>query len=153
VANHTYDEGDWFAVPVRTDGFALGIIARANPKGVLLGYLFGPIHHDRPILADSTGLLPDQAVLVGRFGHLGIRGGSWPLLGQAPGWDRSAWPTPTFVRYEELTGRTFHVRYDDADPARMIGETLVQPGLAQQGPMDGLMGAGFVELRLTSLLA
>jgi hypothetical protein len=152
VVNHTYAEGDWFAVPLRTDGFALGIIARANPKGALLGYFFGPRRHERPRLADSTGLQPDQAVLVGRFGHLGIQGGSWPLLGQAPGWDRSAWPTPTFVRYEELTGRTFHVRYDDADPARVIGESQVRPGLAEQGPKDGLMGAGFVEQRLTALL-
>lgn len=153
MVTHTYTEGDWFAVPLRTSGFALGIIARANPKGALLGYFFGPRRQDQPGLADSTGLRPDQAVLVGRFGHLGIRGGSWPLLGQEPGWDRSAWPSPIFVRYEELTGRTFHVRYDDADPTRVIGETLVNPCPAEQGPKDGLMGAGFVELRLTALLA
>ena len=139
-------------MPLRTDGFALEIIARANPKGALLGYFFGPRRHERPRLVDSTGLLPDQAVLVGRFGHLGIRGGSWPLLGQEPVWDRSAWPTPIFVRYEELTGRTFHVQYDDHDPARRIRETPVTPGLAEQGPTDGLMGAGFVEQRLTALL-
>jgi hypothetical protein len=152
VLNRTYAEGDWFAVPLRTDGYAMGIIARANPEAALLGYFFGPRRHDRPMLVDSTGLSPDQAVLVGRFGDLGIRSGSWPLLGQAPGWDRSAWPTPTFVRYEELTGRTFHVRYDDADPARVIDESQVTPGLAEQRPMDGLMGAGFVEQRLTALL-
>ena len=34
-----------------------------------------------------AGLVP-----VGRFRHLGIRGGSWPLFGQEPGWDRSVWP-------------------------------------------------------------
>ena len=153
MVNRRYAEGDWFAVPLRSDGFALGLIARANPRGVLLGYFFGPQRQEQPRLVDSTGLAPDQAVLVGKFGDLGIRGGSWPLLGRAPDWDRSAWPTPTFVRYEELTGRTFHVRYDDADPNRLIGESRVEPGLAEQGPTDGLMGAGFVELRLTRLLA
>ncbi|MGY2703348.1 Imm26 family immunity protein [Nocardioides sp. HB32] len=147
-----YAEGDWFAVPLRTTGFALGIIARANPKAALLGYFFGPLRPHPPGLDDTTELLPHQAILVGRFSHLGIRGGSWPLLRQEPGWDRSAWPTPIFVRYEELTGRTFHVHYDDADPARLIGETLVARGLAEQGPRDGLMGAGYVELRLTALL-
>ena len=152
MVKHSYAEGDWFAVPLRTGGFALGIIARTNPKGVLLGYFFGPRRNELPDLADSIGLLPAGAVLVGKFGHLGIRGGSWPLLGQGPGWERSAWPTPTFVRYEELTGRTFHVHYDDADPARVMGETVVSPALAEQGPSDGLMGAGFVELRLTALL-
>jgi hypothetical protein len=153
VLNQRYTEGDWFAVPLRSDGFAVGVVARANPKGALLGYFFGPRREQRPTLADVTGLLPEHAVLVGMFGHLGIRGGSWPLLGRERGWDRARWPTPVFVRYEELTGRSFHVRYDDSDPARIIDESLVAPGPAEQGPKDGLMGAGFVELRLTALLA
>jgi len=54
---------------------------------------------------------------------------------------------------KRLSGHTFHVRYDDADPNRLIEESLVNPGLAEQGPQDGLMGAGFVEQRLTDLLA
>jgi hypothetical protein len=37
MPNHTYSEGDWFAVPLRDDGFALGIVARANPEGRCLG--------------------------------------------------------------------------------------------------------------------
>lgn len=99
----------------------------------------------------ATVLHPHQSVLVGKFGHLGTASGTWPPLGRGPEWDRSIWPTPVFVRYEELTGRTVHVRYDD-DPNRVIGETSVQPGPAEQGPQDGLMGAGFVEIRLTRLL-
>lgn len=152
MPSHTYSEGDWFAVPLRDGGFALGIVARANAEAALLGYFFGPRRQEQPSLGDAAGLLPQQAVLVGRFGHLGIRRGTWPLLGREPGWDRSTWPTPVFVRYEELTGRTFRVRYDDADPGRVIDETLVEPGPAEQGPKDGLMGAGFVEMRLTRLL-
>lgn len=152
MVTQPYTEGDWFAIPLRTGGFALGIVARANPKGILLGYFFGPRRPEQPTLADASGLFPEQAILVGMFGHLGLRGGSWPLLGREPAWDRTTWPTPIFVRYEELTGRSFHVRYDDADPGRLIGETLVAPGVAEQGPTDGLMGAGFVEKRLTSLL-
>lgn len=31
-------EGDWFAVPLRKGGYAVGLIAHANPDGVLLGY-------------------------------------------------------------------------------------------------------------------
>jgi len=59
----------------------------------------------------------------------------------------------TFVRYEGLTGRTYRVVYDDADPNRLLREVQVFPGVAEQGPTDGLAGAGFVEIRLTSLLA
>jgi len=152
VIRQRYSEGDWFAVPLRSDGFALGVVARANPKGVLLGYFFGPRRPQTPGLADIVGLVAERAVLIGRFGDLGIRTGSWSLLGRDPRWDRSAWPVPVFVRYEELTGRTFNVRYDDTDPHRLIRESVVAPGSAEHGPKDGLMGAGFVERRLTSLL-
>jgi hypothetical protein len=37
-----YPEGDWFVVPLRRSGFAVGMIIRANPKAALLGCLFGP---------------------------------------------------------------------------------------------------------------
>jgi hypothetical protein len=92
-------------------------------------------------------------VLVGTFGHLGIRGGTWTMLGRLDGWDRRDWPTPVFIRYEELTGRSFRVFYDDDDPNRVLREEQILPGLAEQGPQDGLMGAGFTEQALTRLLA
>jgi hypothetical protein len=146
-----YHEGDWFAVPLRDHGFALGLVARANRKGMLLGYFFGP-RRPTPDVLDVTEMRPERAVLIGKFGHLGIRDGRWPLIGRDPDWDRGSWPLPVFVRYEELTGRTFQVIYDDADPSRVVRETEVAPGIAEQGPTDGLMGAGFVERTLTALL-
>ena len=103
-------------------------------------------------IENVDGLDPEHAVLVGRFGHLGIKDGAWPLLGRALEWDRSTWPMPVFVRYEELTGRTLHVHYDDDDPNHSIGNTPVPPGLAEHGPRDGLMGAGYVEITLAGLL-
>lgn len=59
---------------------------------------------------------------------------------------------PVFVRYEELTGRSSHVFYDPDNPVVLLQEEYLAPGLAEQGPTDGLMGAGFVELQLTRLL-
>lgn len=149
----TYREGDWFAVPLRDGGFAVGLIARANPRGVLLGYFFGPPHAEVPELEDTVGLKPADAVLIRKFGHLGIVHGDWTVLGQLDDWDRRDWPTPVFVRYEELTGRSFRVYYDDDDPNRVLHEEQVAPGEAEQGPKDGLMGAGFAEAALTRLLA
>jgi hypothetical protein len=148
-----YREGDWFAVPLRDGGYAVGLIARANPKGALLGYFFGPRRVHIPQLHDVSGLRPDDAVLVGTFGHLGIVHGTWPLLGSLDDWERQNWPTPVFVRYEELTGRSFHVFYDDNDPNRVLREKQVAPGEAEQAPKDGLMGAGFTEAILTRLLS
>jgi Immunity protein 26 len=153
MAKVKYREGDWFAVPLRDGGFAVGLIARANPGGVLLGYFFGPLRSEVPRLEDVAGLRPGDAVLVGKFGHLGIVQGKWPLLGRLDGWDRRDWPTPVFVRYEELTGRSFRVFYDDDDPNRVLREEQAAPGEAEQAPKDGLMGAGFAEGALSRLLA
>jgi hypothetical protein len=153
VPKVNYREGDWFAVPLGDGGYAAGLIARASPRGVLLGYFFGPQRSQVPHLADVNGLRPGDAVLGGKFGHLGILHSTWRLLGQADGWQRQDWPTPVFVRYEELTGRSFHVFYDDNDPNRLLREKQVAPGEAEQGPKDGLMGGGFTEAILTRLLA
>ena len=64
----TYGEGDWFAVPLREGGFAAGVVARANPKAVLLGYFFGPRRAAVPSVEEVSRLRPDDAVLVGKFG-------------------------------------------------------------------------------------
>lgn len=102
----SYREGDWVAVPLRDGGYAVGLIARANPKGALLGYFFGPRRSRIPRLHDVSGLRPGDAVLVRTFGHLGIVHGTWPLLGRLDGWERQDWPTPVFVRYEGRAARS-----------------------------------------------
>lgn len=124
-------------MPLRDGGFALGMVARANPKGVLLGYFFGERYGAPPTLADTANLAHGDAVLVGKFGHLGLKNGTWPIVGRFDDWDRAAWPMPTFVRYEELTGRSYRVVYDNDDPNQLIREQEVPPGLAEQHPKDG----------------
>jgi hypothetical protein len=145
-------EGDWFAVPLREGGFAIGVVARANPKGVLLGYFFGPRRPETPELEDVANLKPEDAVLVRKFGYLGLIRGEWPILGQLDGWDRTEWPMPVSFRYEELTGRHFHVFYDADDPNKLLRETEIEPTAAEQEPKDGLLGAGAAEIVLTKRL-
>lgn len=148
-----YAEGDWFAVPLRDGGYGVGLLARSNPKGALLGYFFGPKRQAVPSLDDVAPLKVGDSVLIGRFGHLGLKNGVWPIVGRAGTWDRVAWPTPVFFRFEELTGRWFLMFYDDDDPLRLLREEQV-PAAATQGlPQDGLMGAGFVEMSLSRILA
>lgn len=148
----SFREGDWFAVPLREGGYAIGVIARASRGGVLFGYFFGPRRDAVPTLADAQGLVPDDHVLVGKFGYLGLRQGKWPVLGRFDNWSRDTWPMPAFVRYERLTGRSFEVVYDDADPNRLVRERQIAPGPAEQGPKDGLMDAEFVEAVLTTAI-
>ncbi len=152
MARVKYSEGDWFAVPLREGGFGAGVVARANPKGVLLGYFFGPKRAEAPGLSEVSSLGAADAVLIGTFGHLGLSQGKWPILGRLDDWDRAEWPMPVLVRYEELTGRSFKVFYDDDDPNKLVREEQIAPGVDEQGPTDGLMGAGYVEKALTSLL-
>jgi hypothetical protein len=147
-----YGEGDWFAVPFHQGGYAVGVVARANPEAALLGYFFGPKRADLPTLDQVRGLAPAEAILVCRFGHLGLVKGKWPVLGRSEDWDRSRWPMPVFVRYEELSGRSFRVFYADDDPSKLLREEQVPAGEPEQGPKDGLAGAGFVEHVLAGLL-
>lgn len=90
------------AVPPRDDGYAVGIVARANSEGVLLGYFFGPRRNEVPSLADVADLDPHAALLVRTVGHLGLRKGAWQIMGAADDWCRGDWPVPAFVRYEEF---------------------------------------------------
>lgn len=150
MASTNYKVGDWFAVPLREPGHAIGLIARGNREGVLLGYFFGPRRGSVPSLTDVQGLRPDDAILVGRFGHLGLKQGRWPILGRVRDWEPSAWPTPVFVRHEELSGRSIRIVYDDDDPNRVLSEEVIASSGTEQGPKDGLMGAGFVEKVLTT---
>ena len=148
-----YAEGDWFAVPLRDGGYAVGLVARASRGGVLLGYFFGPKRAEISTLSEVAQLRAEEAILIERFGHLGLKQGTWTVIGQLDSWDRTAWPMPSFVRYEELTGRSFTVLYDPDDPNRVVREEQITPGTAEQGPKDGMAGAGAVEIRLTRLLA
>lgn len=152
MARRKFGEGDWFAVPLRDGGFGVGLIARAK-SSILVGYFFGPKRETIPTLSDVASLRTSGAVLVARFGYLGLKEGNWPVLGRHEAWNAKQWPMPVFVRYEELTGRSFNVFYDGTDPNRLLAEEQIPPGLAEQGPSNDLFGAGSLEIRLTRLLA
>ena len=152
VARSTFGEGTAFAIPLRTHGVAIGVLSRSSPSGILFGHFFGPRRVHLPDLESLASLSPEDAVFIGRFGHLGLRDGNWPVLGLLPGWERSRWSMPPLVRREPITGRGFHVFYDDKDPSRLVGEEQVDDATVGGSPSDGLMGAAFVEMRLTRLL-
>jgi hypothetical protein len=145
VGARKFGAGDWFAVPLRNGGFGVGLIARGK-KSLLVGYFFGPKQVTVPTLSDVVALSAADAILLARFGDLGLRQGVWPLLGRNESWDVKQWPMPVFVRYEVLTGRSFNVFYDETDPN-------FPPGVAEQAPSSDLFGYGALEKRLTRLLA
>ena len=148
-----YAEGTWFAVPLLSGGFGVGVVARTTSKGrVILVYLFGPKRESVPALSEVIGLDPMVAVKVARIGDLNLINGEWPILGRSPSWQRSRWPMPQFVRSDELSRRAWIVFYSDDDPNRDIREEPVPYGTSALG-RNSVIGAGGVEIVLTDLLS
>jgi hypothetical protein len=146
-----YREGTWFAVPLRDGGFAVGVVARATPKGkIILCYFFGPRRSKPASISDVRNFAPHDAILVHRVGDLGLINGEWPILGELPSWDRNLWSMPQFVRKDELCNRAWRVYYSDNDPAQLVKE--------EPEPLDsklerhGLLGYGAAEILVTKRL-
>lgn len=146
-----YPEGTWFAVPLRDGGFARGLIARTNGEGIMFGYFFEP-RLDGPQCGPKVSYLrPNDAILVGQFGDLGLQEGVWTVIDRTDDWKREDWPLPPFVRLDEIEGKAWKVMYSDDLNEVSIDEC--QPSLINEHPRDILMGAGSVEIRLTKLLS
>ena len=148
----SFRDGDWFAVPLRDGGFAVGVLALATKRGVLFGYFFGPKRNTVPTLEDTRGLTSRRAVLMCQFGPLGLTGETWPILGHDPAWDQVAWPVPELHRHEGLTGRSYLVTYSDDDRLEPVSQREVSYEEADRAPSESLFGYGLVEIRLTRLL-
>lgn len=144
-------EGDWFSVPLKEGGYALGVVARKGKKGVLLGYFFGPIRSRLPALEAARALSADEAVLVEIFGDLYLRRQMWPVLGKLSSWDREKWPMPLFGRTDDMSGRAWKIVYSD-DPSAAPTVIPCGPEEASRYRKDGLSGAGAVEVELTEIL-
>lgn len=153
VKSLPYAEGDVFAVPLRDgQGWARCVVARVAPRGaIVFGFFFGPKFE---AAADASVNVPcqDDAVLVRRFGGLGIVNGEWKRIGSVESWQRERWGMPAFVKHDPLRpGRAYSVVYADDDPSLFRSETPTDEDAA--GPSDGMAGYGFIEITLTRLLA
>jgi len=146
-----YKEGDWFAVPLREGGYAVGLIVRSG--GVLFGYFFGPKREKIPGLSEFQALTPENAIFVGQFGDLGLLKGKWPIIGHSESWDRRIWPMLPLVRRDAVSGEARLIKYSDDDPIQEISETPCDLFEIRNYPEDGLWGSGAVEIRLTKLLS
>lgn len=145
-----YTEGTWFAVPLKNGGYGVGVAARIDGTGGVLGYLFGPVRDEVPQLDEVLDCEPGDAVYVGHFGDLGLLEGLWPVIGQDPEWDRSHWPLPRFYRQSIISGQTWRVEYDDQ--LTRLREIAIEPGAVKGLVHDGMAGEEYVRIRLTMAL-
>ena len=148
-----YTEGDWFGVPLKNGGYAVGIIARSRRSGKsLFGYFFGPRHWELPSMNDIRGLTPADAILIGKFGDLDLYTGEWPIIGHSDPWNRNTWPMPPLIRIDEFSKKAWKVAYSEDDPSLVVHETPCDAKETHLFPRDRGMGSGAVESRLTDLL-
>jgi hypothetical protein len=151
-----YNEGQWFGIPLRQGGYALGIIVRGSykTKGGL-GYFFGPKYARIPDENDTIEKKKDDAVLISWFGDLGIINGNWPLIGSSHQFSRDEWPIPIFGREISLIpNRGMIIEYEDNPKGewRVQKETPVDLKEITGLPVDGFLGGGVIEIKLTKLL-
>lgn len=144
-----YKEGDWFAVPLRDGGYALGLAARMDGRGSVLGYFFGPRRRQIPTPEDTRGLSAAGAILAQMFGDPGLVNGRWPLLPRTTDWDRDAWPMPVFGSV--FGGGASRREYDESTFS-MRSLVPCTPEEARRLPEDSLDGYIALEIRLNRLL-
>lgn len=150
----TYKSGTWFLVPLRNGGFARGVVVRFDGKGTVFGYFFGPKQDCAAGDVIPTDLKPGDAVLVCRFGDLGLiskKGwrGNWTVIGDDPRFRCQDWPVPPLARV--VDGACWLSEYDP-DNLKFVREWKGDPSVIGRYPRDGLLGSGAVELVLTKLL-
>ena len=113
-----YGEGDWFGVPLKQGGYALGIIARSSHKSPsCLGFFFGSIYVNLPTIEKTQLLQAKNAVLIAWFGDLGLINGAWPIIGPSVKFDKKGWPVPLFKRIDNLdSNRGWLIEYPQDEP-------------------------------------
>ncbi|CAN97846.1 hypothetical protein sce7677 [Sorangium cellulosum So ce56] len=141
--------GTVFLVPLRDGGYATGVLARATGEGHALGYFFGP-RVSKASDVDMAKLVPENALLIGKFGDLELLRKNWPLVDALKDWTPSDWPMLPMARIDEAAGRAWLSTYDDS--FNCVKETEIDIDTASRYPYDRMMGAGAVEIRLTNLI-
>ena len=131
----TYREGEWFAIPLRRGGYALGLVARRPRRGtVVLGYFFGPARKSLPTAEELAKIRAEQVQLVCRIKDAPLHRGVWPVIGRHPHWRRKDWPMPAFYRREGLSGRGIRIEYDGDNlttPAREVEAGVAESSLPE----------------------
>ena len=146
-----YREGDWFAVPLGDDAYALGRIARHH-SGIVYAYFFAPAFDRAPTLADTEGLTAGDAFQQMLVSHLDLRDGAWSVLGQADDWEPTAWPMVEFERRIDRPGggpaELYAILWDERTLNDEVSARPIDPSEAGLRPRDALSGAGAAVARL-----
>ena len=147
-----FQEGTWFAVPLRPTGYAIGRVARHTPKGeIIVAYIFGPRRQHVPSLDEISDLSPSDAARVMQVGGVGLLDGGWAVIGNSSHWVRERWPIPHFIRRELLREVAWRVIYADDNPNKVVAEERIPYDTVGLEP-DSLSGHIAAETELSDIL-
>lgn len=143
------DIGTWFALPLPSGGWALGLVAR---RGAVEGrrplaifcYFFGP-RVEQPHHFDlSLHRGPTDRILFAQTSERALLNGRWIILGKLDGFTKESWPMPPF-RTDGIGGgpdwqrRVFLRPYND-DLERAGREECVVVRDLSEYPVDSSYG-------------
>lgn len=140
--------GDVFVVPLRSEGYGIGLIARKH-RNILLGYFWKEFFSKIPNDLELSSLNKDDTFWIKQFGIRGLEKGEWKILGNKPNFSPKEWEVPKFIRETKPFGK-YLVTYDDK--LKFVNQEKVPDNFRGLHPKDGLAGYGFVELKLTDFL-
>lgn len=148
-----YVNGTWFSIPLPSGGLACGVVARSKARApVALGYFFGPRRDHPATITEVAGYSPIDAVLVKRFGDLGLMDGSWPVIGRSESWETADWPNPVFEMEDPLRDNLWwRLTYADTDPMQELTRTSSRTSDPRL-PRSGSSNKGAIEAVLDRLL-
>ena len=142
-----YKNGDVFSIPLRDEkGYAAGLIAGNDGRGIVVGYFFNRRFSVAPTLSDVSSFGVDEVLFYERFGDLQFLRGGWTVIGQYPIWDPEVWPPLAFGR-RDVGGQCYEVVYSEV-AAIERGQQEVSRARFDSIPRNGLSDAGAVELIL-----
>jgi hypothetical protein len=122
-------------------------------QGVVFGYFFGPVVDNPSECVAADFLTAGDAVLVGRFGDLGLMRAEWPIIGRVTNWSREMWPMPPFQSAGDTEDEATLTDFSDALDVTAVRKVSQRRAGAEGALPDRVMGYGFVEIQLTRLLS
>lgn len=147
-----YGRGDWVAVPLTDEGYAVGIVVQADGAGGVTGYFFGPRRQTIPSIAELCLLRPSEAIHICNYGDLGLVNGEWAVIGGREEWNPDDWPVPVFGYIEGRGRPAWKVTFQDDDLVSYAMREQVSVEECLRLPKTGMSGSGAVEKSLTYLL-
>ena len=146
-----YSEGTIFALKLRTEGFAIGIVTKISKSrnGIIVAWFSDKRFKEIPDLAEIELIV--NFTFKWRIGDLSLIDNTWFILGKKQNFKSEDWPVPAFINKDPISNKAWEVKYKENDIETIQSETLTDFS-REDLDRDSLLGAGAVELRLDKLV-